>query len=139
MSRSILQSEPRCSQATVHALDFAAAMLVTAGVGLAIWGSGDSDAGERHWSDLAFAAAGATVMVGALIATLLRRRDEDEYARRLLGQATMTGFYVTLTAFVTWLPLADGWVAAPTADQLFGLLLAGTGLGYFIARVRGVW
>ena len=139
MNPSILQGEPRCSQATMHVLDFAAAMLVAAGVGLAVWGSGDSDAAMRHWSDLAFAVAGATVMIGALIATLLRRRDDDEYARRLLGQATMTGFYVTLTAFVTWLPLAESWVAAPTADQLFGLLLAGTGLGYFIARVRGVW
>ena len=139
MNPSILQGEPRCSQATMHVLDFAAAMLMAAGVGLAIWGSGDADGGERHWSDLAFAAAGATVMVGALIATLLRRREEDEYARRLLGQATMIGFYATLTVFVTWLPLADGWVPAPTADQLFGLLLAGTGLGYFIARVRGVW
>ena len=133
-----MNARPNCSQATMRVLDFTAAMLAAAGVALATFGTGDNG-GERQSSDLVFAAASAIVMVGALILTLTRRPDEDEYARRLLGQATMTGFYVTLTAFVTWLPLAGGWVAAPTAEHLMGLLLAGTGLGYFIARIRGVW
>lgn len=133
-----MHRDSSCSQAAIRTLDFAAAMLVAAGAGLCIWGLGDQSS-ERSWTDLAFAAAGAAVMIGAVIATMVRRTDDEEYTRRLLGQATMIGVYATLTAFVVWLPLAGGWVVGPTADQLMGVLLAGTGLGYFIARLRGIW
>lgn len=133
--------EGQCSQTAIRVLDLTALLFAAAAAGLlGLWGgAGDGPAGERDWTDLAFAAAGGAMMVGALAATLLRRPDEDEYARRLVGQAAMIGFYVAITGFVIWLPLADGWVAAPTGDQVMGLLLAGTGLGYLIARLRGVW
>ena len=89
-------------------------------------------------ASLTFSLGGGAVMIGALVLSLRMRPDGDEYTRRLTGQATMFGFYFTMTSYVIWKPLADSLAPSPTADQLLGLLFAGTGLGYFISRFRGI-
>ena len=51
----------------------------------------------------------------------------------------MIGFFVTITGYVIWRPLAGDWAPTPNTDQVMGLLFGGTGLGYFVSRVRGTW
>jgi hypothetical protein len=95
--------------------------------------------GLGGWIGLATAAAGGTMMIGSLVLSLILGPEEDEYARRLAGLATMIGFFVTITGYVIWRPLAGDWVPTPNTDQVMGLLFGGTGLGYFVFRVRGTW
>jgi len=137
---STMQARARSSQFAMRVLDVTAATLTVLGAVL-LFSAGPDNAGEgRRWVDLSLAIAGGTMMLVAAAASVLRRNcDGDEYARRLGGQAAMIGFYAAMTGYVIWRPLAESWVAGPSADQMMGLLFASTGLGYVVARVRGTW
>jgi hypothetical protein len=78
-------------------------------------------------------------MIGALVMAMLRGPDEDEYIRRLAAQAAAVGFYVAMTGYVIWRPLAGSWLAPPTGDEVMALLFAGSGFGWFVVRARGGW
>ena len=133
------RKQASCSQKAILVYNVTAIGLVAMGVALlANSVEVEAHAGEQRWVDLAFAIAGLVVMAVALVAGILRKQDEDEYSRRLVGQAAMIGFFVATFAFVVWRPLANSWVDLPTGDQVLGLLFAGTGLGYFASRLFGV-
>lgn len=94
---------------------------------------------ERSWRDFAVAA----VLPAALLATrwLSRRhgrRDEDEYLRRLIGHASVTGVIVTIVTWATWDVLAPSWVNPPTSDQIVAVLIGISALAYGAARLRGL-
>ena len=135
------RNEAGCSQKALFVLDATALMMVvmaSALLGLLPIGGGQDDGGWGREASLAFSLGGGSVMIGALVLSLLFRPDGDEYTRRLTGQAAMLGFYATFTGYVIWRPLAESLAPMPTADQLLGLLFAGTGLGYFVSRLRGI-
>ena len=135
------RNEAGCSQKTLFMLDATALMLIAVSpvlLGLLPIGDGQDGSGWGREASLAFSLGGGVVMIGALVLSLRMRPDGDEYTRRLTGQATMFGFYFTMTSYVIWRPLADSLAPSPTSDQLLGLLFAGTGVGYFISRARGI-
>jgi len=127
----------RCSQKAMFVLDVTATVLIV--MAFVLLTNDEMGPGLGGWIGLATAVAGGTMMIGSLVLSLILGPEEDEYARRLAGLATMIGFFVTITGYVIWRPLAGDWVPTPNTDQVMGLLFGGTGLGYFVFRVRGTW
>lgn len=130
-----------CPQWAMRVYDgMAVVMLAFAGLALATGGGAPepvSAGSERAWADVALAAMFPALLLFSL--WLGRRRgirDYDEYLHRLIGGAAGIGVMTTVLAWSSWTILAGSWVAPPTAEQLIGVLLGSSALGYAVARLR---
>ena len=136
-----LAAPTRCPQWAMRLYDAMAALMVAfAGFALAT-GGGPPDpapAGfDRDWADLWLAAMFPALLLFSLwLGRRKRIRDYDEYLARLIGHAAGIGLMTTVLAWSSWTILAQSWVAPPTAEQLIGVLIGSSALGYAVARLR---
>ena len=131
----------RCPQWAMRIYDaMAAVMLVIAGFSLATGGGAPEPAAagfDRDWADLWLAAMFPAMLLFSLwLGRRKRLRDYDEYLARLIGHAAGIGVMTTVLAWSSWTILAQSWVAPPTAEQLIGVLIGSSALGYAVARLR---
>lgn len=130
-----------CPQWAIRVYDgMAVVMVAFAGLAIVTGGGAAEPAAagfERDWAELALAAMFPALMVYCF--WLGRRRgirDYDDYLRRLIGHAASVGVMATVLVWSSWSILAGSWVAPPTDEQLVGVLLGSSALGYGLARLR---
>jgi hypothetical protein len=133
-----------CPEWALRIYDGLAVLMLAAGIFLVLTAGGAAappDAGEleRAWTDL----AGALFLPAVLLFSIWlgrrrKRREEDEYLRRLVGHAAAVGLLATIVGWASWDMLANSWVRTPSSDQLIGLLIGSSALAYGLARLRGV-
>lgn len=137
-----VKNSPNCAETAFRLYDFMAFAMI--GLCAIIIMKLPSQMGDGMYKGDVFkqifmAALGGGVMIGALIASKLRNRQEgDEFLLMMAGKSALAGLFCSFTFFVIWSALTPGLLPSLKGDWMFAVLISSSSLAWLYYRWKSL-